>query len=144
MPPLLVHHVRQGVIAGNIRGAGVDPHHQIETLGWRVEDRLHPDGSGIVHQDVEAAEFGDRALDQAANGVLVADVGGDGKGAPAHGADGIRGFMDAAGRRWAPWRGGWGGRAGRGAPRGGWASGFSGGRGGGPRVDPAFWAATAT
>ena len=98
MPPLLLHHVRQGVVAGDVGGADVDPHHEVEALGRRLEDGLRPDGSGVVDQNVEAAELGDGALDQVANGVLVADIGGDGEGAPPQGADGVRGFVDAAGQ----------------------------------------------
>ena len=67
-------------------------------LGGVCENRLRPDGAGIVDQNVEAAELGDGALDQVANRVLIADIGGDGEGAPAHGADGVRGLVDAAGQ----------------------------------------------
>ena len=67
-------------------------------LGRCLEDGLRPDGSGVVDQNVEAAEFGGRALDQVANGVLIADIGGDGEGAAPQGADGLRRFMDAAGQ----------------------------------------------
>ena len=97
VPPLLADHVRQRVIAGDIGGAGVDLHHEVETLGRRLQDGLHPDGAGVVDQNVEAAEFGHGALDTVANGVFVADVGGDGERAPAEGADGIGGLMNAAG-----------------------------------------------
>ena len=98
MAPLLVHHVRQGVVAGDVGGADVDSHHQVEALRRSLEDGLRPDGAGVVDQNVEAAELGDGALDQVANGVLIADIGGDGEGAPARGADGVRGFVDAAGQ----------------------------------------------
>ena len=95
---MLVHHVRQGVVAGDVGGADVDAHHEVETLGRGLEDGLRPDGAGVVDQNVEAAELGDGALDQVANGVLIAHVGGDCERAPARGADGVRGFVDAAGQ----------------------------------------------
>ena len=67
-------------------------------LGGVSQNRLRPDGAGIVDQNVQTAELADGAFDQIANRLLVADIGGDGEGAPAHGADGVRGLVDAAGQ----------------------------------------------
>ena len=96
--PLLLHHVRQGVVARDVGGADVDPHHQVEAFGRRLQDGLQPDGAGVVDQNVEAAELLDGALDQSADGFFVAHVGGDGKGSPAQCADFVGRLMDAAGQ----------------------------------------------
>ena len=94
---MALHHVGQRVIAGDVRGARVDAHHEVEAFGWRLQNGLGPNGSGVIDQDVEPAEFRDSLFDEVADGVLVADIGGDGQCAAAQGVDGCGGLVDAAG-----------------------------------------------
>ena len=98
MAPLLLYHVRQGIVTGDIGCPHVDPHHEVEALGGRIENRLGPDGAGIINQNVQTTELVDGAIDQITNRLLVANVGGNGEGATSRGAYGVRGLMNAAGQ----------------------------------------------
>ena len=53
--------------------------------------------SGVVDEDVDAAELGDGALDEGVDLFGVGDVGGYGDGPAAIGQDGVDGLLDGAG-----------------------------------------------